>query len=161
MGYSIFYSYRGMDVKIQGILWLWFFSGVSISRYIFPGGKFAQLFFSEWDTDHFFQISSFIKESDRQRISRGFLSQTVILSRRYWFLKIWSPYPCMDKKWNGPIQSVQRSFNLLFQRTFVLMFPLFKKYLNTQVRTNKFVNSVVYHPCNWRLASGIHPFIFL
>ena len=67
-------------------------------------------------------------------------------------------------KWNfleTPIQSVQRSFNLLFQHIFVLMFPLFKKHLNTQVRTNKFVNSVVYHPYNWRLASGIHPFIFL
>ena len=35
------------------------------------------------------------------------------------------------------------------------MFPLFKKYLNPQVRTNKLVNSViVYHSCPSRLASG-------
>ena len=41
MGYSIFYPHRGMDVKIQGVPWLGFLPGVSISRYIFPGGKFA------------------------------------------------------------------------------------------------------------------------
>ena len=40
------------------------------------------------------------------------------------------------------------------------MFPLFQKYLNPQVRTNKLVNSVVYHPCPSRLASGIHPYFF-
>ena len=38
------------------------------------------------------------------------------------------------------MQSVRRSLNLLFQRTFFLKFLLFKKYLNPQVRTNKFVN---------------------
>ena len=36
-----------------------------------------------------------------------------------------------------------------------LMFLLFKKYLNPHVRTKKFINKVVYHPCPWRLASGI------
>ena len=40
------------------------------------------------------------------------------------------------------------------------MFPFFQKYLNPQVRTNKLVNSVVYHPCPSRLASGIHPYFF-
>ena len=40
------------------------------------------------------------------------------------------------------------------------MFPLFQKYLNTQVRTNKLVNSVVYHLCPSILASGIHPYFF-
>ena len=67
-------------------------------------------------------------------------------------------------KWNfleTPIQSVQRSLNLLFHCTLFLMFSSFQKYLNPQVRTNKLVNSVVYHPCPSRLASGIHPFIFL
>ena len=39
MGYSIFYPYRGMGVKIQGVPWLWFFQ--EIERYIF-----AQLTFS-------------------------------------------------------------------------------------------------------------------
>ena len=41
------------------------------------------------------------------------------------------------------------------------MYPHFQKYLNPQVRTNKLVNSVFYHPCPSRLASVIHPFIFL
>ena len=40
------------------------------------------------------------------------------------------------------------------------MFPLFQKYLNTQVRTNKLVDSVVYHLCPSILASGIHPYFF-
>ena len=40
------------------------------------------------------------------------------------------------------------------------MFPLFQKYLNTQVRTNKLVNSVVYHLCPSILASVIHPYFF-
>ena len=56
------------------------------------------------------------------------------------------------------IQTVQRSLNLLFQSTLFLMFPLFQKHLNTQVRANKLVNSVVYHPCPSILASRIHPY---
>ena len=32
--------------------------------------------------------------------------------------------------------------------------------LNPQIRINKIVNSVDYHPCPSRLASSIHPFIF-
>ena len=58
------------------------------------------------------------------------------------------------------MQSVKRSLNLLFQHTLFLMFPLFQKYLNTQVRTKKLVNSVVYHLCPSILASGIHPYFF-
>ena len=54
------------------------------------------------------------------------------------------------------IQSAQRSLSLLFQCTLFLMFPLCQKYLNHQVRTNKLVNSVLYHPCLLRLASRIH-----
>ena len=59
-----------------------------------------------------------------------------------------------------PIQSVQRSLNLLFRCTLFLMFPHFQKYLNLQVRTKKLVNSVVYHTCPSRLVSRVHPFIF-
>ena len=59
------------------------------------------------------------------------------------------------------MQSVQRSLSLLFQLTFFLMFPLFRKYVNRQVRTNKMTNSVAYYPCPSRLASRIHPFISL
>ena len=40
------------------------------------------------------------------------------------------------------------------------MFLLFQKYINFVVRTNKLVNSVVYHPFPSRLASGIHPYFF-
>ena len=36
----------------------------------------------------------------------------------------------------------------------------FQIYLNPQVGINKLVNSVSYHPCPSRLASGIHPFIY-
>ena len=41
-----------------------------------------------------------------------------------------------------------------------LMLPLFQKYLNPQVKTNKLANSVVYQPCPSKLASRIHIFIF-
>ena len=40
------------------------------------------------------------------------------------------------------------------------MFPLFQKYFNPQFRTNKLVNSVVYHLCPSILASGIHLYFF-
>ena len=58
------------------------------------------------------------------------------------------------------MQSVQRSLNLLFQHTLFLMFSLFEKYRNPQVRTKKLANSVFYHPCPSRLASGICPYFF-
>ena len=40
------------------------------------------------------------------------------------------------------------------------MFLLFQKYLNTQVRTKKLANSVVYHLCPSILTSGINPYFF-
>ena len=55
---------------------------------------------------------------------------------------------------------MQRKLNLLFQRTLFLMFLLFQKYLNPQVRNNELVNSVVYYSCPSRLASGKHPYFF-
>ena len=42
----------------------------------------------------------------------------------------------------SPIQSVERSLNLLFQCILFLMFPQFQKYLNPHVRNNKLVSSV-------------------
>ena len=54
----------------------------------------------------------------------------------------------------------EASILYLFQHTLFLMFPIFQKYLNPQVRTNKLVNSVVYHPCPLKLASGMHPYFF-
>ena len=66
--------------------------------------------------------------------------------------------------WNflkTPIQNVQMCLNPLFQRIFILVFSLFQKYLNPQVTSNKVVNSVVCSSCPSRLASRIHPFIFL
>ena len=58
-------------------------------------------------------------------------------------------------------KGLEGSLNLLFQRTFFLIFPLFQKYLKPQVRTNKILSSFVYHPCPSRLASRIYPFKFL
>ena len=53
------------------------------------------------------------------------------------------------------MQSAQRCCNPLFQCIHFLMFSLFQKYFNSQVRT-----SIVYYPCSSRLVSKIHPFIF-
>ena len=68
---------------------------------------------------------------------------------------------CPNYYWNPNRKCQERCLNLLFQRTIFLIIPLFQKYLNPQVRTNKMVNSVVYHPCPARLASMIHLFILL
>ena len=49
-----------MGVIIQGVCWLWFFPGVSILRYIFPGGKFAEFtFFRVADSKIFLGIIFF------------------------------------------------------------------------------------------------------
>ena len=50
--------------------------------------------------------------------------------------------------------------NFLFQCTLFLIFPHFPKYLNSQVRTRKFVKSVFYHPCPLRLASEGYIFLY-
>ena len=51
-----------------------------ISRYIFPGGKFAQLPFFRVGDWIFFQVSSFSKGSNCVRFnSRVFISQTIIV----------------------------------------------------------------------------------
>ena len=44
---------------------------------------------------------------------------------------------------------------------FFLLTLIFWGHLNSQIRTNKMVNSLDYHPCPPRLATRIHPFIFL
>ena len=55
-----------------------FFWGVNLHSYLFSG----------YETDIFFQISSFSEGSNQQKFnSRGFMSQTIILSMMYWFLK--------------------------------------------------------------------------
>ena len=60
MGYSIFYPYRGMNVTIQGVPWLWLFPGVSILRYIVPGSKFSEFtFFGVADSKNFSGITFF------------------------------------------------------------------------------------------------------
>ena len=59
------------------------------------------------------------------------------------------------------IQSVKkRSLNLLFQHTLFLCSLFFKNISTPRFRTNKLVNSVVYHLCPSILASGIHPYFF-
>ena len=62
--------------------------------------------------------------------------------------------------WKTSIQNLKTCLTPPFQRTLYLMFHLFQKYLNPEVRTKKIVSSVVYHPCPSRLASRIHPFLF-
>ena len=85
-----------------------FFPEVSISRDIFPGSKFAQLLFflgmGGWETEICFQVSFFSKGLNCLILnSRGFMNQTFIYSRAYWFLKIClSIHLCMDK--NGITQ---------------------------------------------------------
>ena len=56
---------------------------------------------------------------------------------------------------------MQRRLNLQFQGILFLLFPFFRGYLNPQVRINKMVNSIDYHPFPSRLASRIHLFTFL
>ena len=58
-------------------------------------------------------------------------------------------------KWNfleTPIQSVQRSLNLLFQRTFFMMFSFLKKYLNPQVRTNNICKQCCLPPLSLKIS---------
>ena len=64
----------------------------------------------------------------------------------------------MEFSWNPNRKWTETSLNLLFQRTLFLMFSIFQKYFNPQVRNNKLVYSVVYHPCPSRLASMITSF---
>ena len=82
-----------------------FFPEVSISRDIFPGSKFAQLlcFLGVGDWNLFSGII-FSKGLNCLILnSRGFMNQTFIYSRAYWFLKIClSIHLCMDK--NGITQ---------------------------------------------------------
>ena len=79
------------------------------------------------------------------------------------FFNILATKTSVKCKWNfleTPIQSVQekpQSFIL----THLFFDPHFKKYLNPLVRTKKLVNSVFYHPCHSRLASGTHLFIYI
>ena len=77
MDYSIFYQYlQGHGCKNLGNP----FSGVFISSYIFPGGKFAQLkcrFHSGWEIEKNFQVSFFSKRLNRLRFNlTGFISRT-------------------------------------------------------------------------------------
>ena len=103
MSYSIFYQYRNMDVKIQGIPRLWWFPGFFILSYIFRGCKFPQLPISFKERDWKFFSGIIFFESNHLRFnSTEYMSQTTILSREYWFLKNWSSIPLyINKKWNS------------------------------------------------------------
>ena len=78
------------------------------------------------------------------------------ISRLCTILEYLSYYNIIVKcKWNffeTPIQSVQRSLNLLFQRTLFLMFPHFQKYLKLQVRTKKLGNSFFLPPLLFKIS---------
>ena len=69
------------------------------SRHIFSGGKFAQSPYSGWEFEKLFWVPFFCERSNRVRFnSLGFMSQTIILSMAYWFLKIWSSTPLYRQK---------------------------------------------------------------
>ena len=53
--------------------------------------------------------------------------------------------------WN-PSTSVQRCLNLLFQRTLFLLPPLFRGYLNLQVRINKIVKQCWLPPLSFKIS---------
>ena len=54
---------------------------------------------------------------------------------------------------------LNRCQNVAFS-TISISFLFFKNISTSQVRTNKLVNKVVYHPCPSRLASGIYSYFF-
>ena len=60
-----------------------------------------------------------------------------------------------------PTQIIQSCLDPQSQCILFWMIPFFQKYLYPQVATNKMLNSNAYHPCPSRLASRIHPFIFI
>ena len=90
------------------------------------------------------------------------LKECIFLTKAHEISTFWT-FHCLSEVVQipeTPIQSVQRSLNLLFQRTIFLIFPHFQKYLNPQFRTKKLVNSVFYHPCSSRLASQGYTFLY-
>ena len=64
LGYSIFYLYRCMEVKIHGVPRLWLFSGVSI---FFQGVNLQSLPFSGWQTQNFFRYH-FLRGTELSKI---------------------------------------------------------------------------------------------
>ena len=81
-------------------------------------------------------------------------SSIYVLAEGMYFLDKSNPSDCNFLNFPLPLSSF---LNLLFHQSFFVMFPLFQKYLNPQLR----INSVIYHPCLSGLASMINPFIFL
>ena len=60
----------------------------------------------------------------------------------------------MEFSWNpNIIKCTENPQSFISTHSFLLMSPVFQKYLNPHVRINNLVNSVVYHPCPSRLAS--------
>ena len=106
MGSSIFYPYRGMNIKIQRVPLLWFFLGVFISRYIFPGDKFAEFTFftysgmadSKLFRYHFFWWIKLSKIKFQIYKSNNDSFQGVLV-----FKNLVTPL-YMDKKWNSPLK---------------------------------------------------------
>ena len=84
-----FLSVQGYGCKNPGGPLIMIFPEVSISRHIFPGDKFAAWLTFSGGRLKFFSVSFFPEGSNHLGLnSRGFMSQTIILSRVFWFLKI-------------------------------------------------------------------------
>ena len=109
LGYSIFYPYKGMDLKIKRLPYNFFlgfllylkvyFSRGQICSYLFLGGRLKLCSGSY----HFLPRDCIIFEGNHLtmgKIEFQGIFESVILSRVYWFLKIWPSIT--DKKWNSP-----------------------------------------------------------
>ena len=81
----------GMDIKIQGsfdYIDCDFFPGVSVSRYIFPGGKFLWFAFFQ-EIENLCQVSVFSQGLVHPGFdSRGLMSQTIIFPMGAFVFKI-------------------------------------------------------------------------
>ena len=86
MDYSIFHLHRRLDNPGDPLI---------VVFSIFPGGTFSQLgTFSLVGDWNLFSGIIFFQQIELFKInSREFMSQTIIYSRAYWFLKIWLSTP--------------------------------------------------------------------
>ena len=68
---------------------------------------------------------------------------------------------CVTPGSDFTVQSFTRELTVMDSTGVLRQDVLLQKSLKPQVRSNKMVNSVVYHPYSSRLASRLHPFILL
>ena len=88
-------------------------------------------------------------------------SLTTVLDEAHFIVNLYSvPLPLISQA-NPSFYKISYLPTPWQDNFFFLLTPRIWGYFNSQVRINKMVNSLDYHPCPSRLASRIHPFIFL